>query len=200
VLILTTSGTKIINTINNVIGMVSDEKMQQALNESFAEASESLQHCENFFALLPTHCWSDKMLATFFNSWKATHLKMLAIYGLSCRLQRLAFTKDAQEREQLLLASAFNAETSHEDLGLDYEGVTHAALYEDLASSFLGNYPWQLDEYCLPQACDFKKWIYHNMVVNDIYKGLLTNMFSEIYKKSSEPKPLRLRLAARREP
>ncbi|KAB8332727.1 hypothetical protein SD80_019435 [Scytonema tolypothrichoides VB-61278] len=54
---------------------------------------------------------------------------MLPTYGLSCRLQRLAFIKDAQEREQLLLASAFNAETSHEDLGLEYEGVTHTALY-----------------------------------------------------------------------
>lgn len=161
--------------------MVSDEKLKQALSQSFLEASEALQHCENFFDLLPTHCWSSKMLATFFNSWKATHLKMLGIYSLSCRLQRLALTKDTQEREQLLLASAFNAETSHEDLGLDYEGVTHTALYEDFANSFLGNYPWQLDEYCLPQACDFKNWIYHNMVVDDISNGLFTNMFSEIY-------------------
>lgn len=171
----------IINTVNSIINTVSDEKLQQALSQSFGEASESLQHCEDFFELLPTHRWSNKILARVFNSWKATHLKMLAIYGLSCRLQRLALTKDAQEREQLLLAAAFNAETSHEDLGLDYEGVTHASLYEDLASSFLGNYPWQLDEYCVPQGRDFKQWIYHNMVVDDIYKGLLTNMFSEIY-------------------
>ncbi|MEH2184462.1 hypothetical protein [Nostoc sp.] len=175
------STSSIISTVSSIIDMVDDEKLKQALSQSFLEASEPLQHCESFFELLPTHCWSSKMLATFFYSWKATHLKMLAIYGLSCRLQRLALTRDSQEREQLFLASAFNAETSHEDLGLDYEGVTHAALYEDLANSFLGNYPWQLEEYCLPQARDFQKWIYHNMVVDDISQGLLTNMFSEIY-------------------
>jgi len=171
----------ILNTVTSIINMVSDEKLHQALSQSFSEGSGSLQKCENFFELLPTHRWSNKMLGTIFNSWKATHLKMLAIYGLSCRLQRLALTGDGQYREQLLLASAFNAQTSHEDLGLDYEGVTHAALYENLAGSFLGNYSWQLDEYCLPQACDFKQWIYHNMVVDDIYKGLFTNMFSEIF-------------------
>ncbi|KAF3884445.1 MULTISPECIES: hypothetical protein [Nostocales] len=78
--------------------------------------------------------------------------------------------------------TAFNPETSYEDLWLDYEGVTHAKLYEDLVGSFLGNSPWQFNEYCLPQTSDFQKWIYHNMVVDDIYKGLLTNIFSEIYK------------------
>ncbi len=171
----------ILSTVTSIINMISDEKLHQTLSQSFSEASESLQQCENFFQLLPTHGWSNKMLATIFNSWKATHLKMLAIYGLSCRLQRLALSRDGQHREQLLLASAFNAETSHEDLGLDYEGVTHAALYEDLAGGFLGNYPWQLDEYCLPQARDFKQWIYHNMVVDGIYQGLFTNMFSEIF-------------------
>lgn len=35
--------------------------------------------------------------------------------------------------------TAFNPETSYEDLWLDYEGVTHAKLYEDLVGSFLGN-------------------------------------------------------------
>ena len=171
----------ILSIVNNITNMISDEKLQQALSQSFSEEAESLQQVENFFELLPTHRWSNKMLARLFNSWKATHLKMLAIYGLSCRLQRLALTRDAQHREQLFLASALNAETSHEDLGLDYEGVTLAALYEELAGSFLGNYPWQLDEYCLPQARDFKQWIYHNMVVDGIYKGLFTNMFSEIF-------------------
>ena len=109
------SKSSILKTVTSIVNTVSDEKLQQALSQSFSEASESLQYCENFFELLPTHRWSNKMLARVFNSWKATHLKMLAIYGLSCRLQRLALTKDAQEREQLLLAAAFNAETSHED-------------------------------------------------------------------------------------
>ncbi|MBR8832785.1 MAG: hypothetical protein DSM106950_01755 [Stigonema ocellatum SAG 48.90 = DSM 106950] len=168
-------------TVTNVISMVSDEQLQHALTESFQEAASSVLKCENFFELLPTHRWSDKMLARIFNSWKATHTKMLAIHGLSYRLQRLTLGVEAQVKEQLLLASAYNTQTNHEDLGVDYGAKTYAELYKDLADSFLGNYPWQLEEYCLAQAREFKQWIYHNMVVDDIPKGLLTNMFSEIY-------------------
>ena len=169
------------NTAKSVIDIIPDKKLQDALTQAFEEAADSVRKCENFFQLIPTQRWSDKFLATFFSTWKATHLKMLAIYGLSCRLQRLALAADVQAREELMLSSAYNAETSYEDLGLDYEGVTHTQLYEDLASSFLGNYPWQLEEYCLPKAQEFKNWIYRNMVVGDITTGLLTNMFSEIY-------------------
>ena len=168
-------------TARSVIEIIPDQQLQDALTQAFEESSKSVRKCENFFEQLPSQRWSDKFLATFFGTWKATHLKMLAIYGLSCRLQRLALAADVPAREELLLSSAYNAETSHEDLGLDYEGVTHTQLYEDLASSFLGNYPWQLEEYCLPQAREFKNWIYRNMVVGDITTGLLTNMFSEIY-------------------
>ncbi|NEN95727.1 MAG: hypothetical protein F6K50_09350 [Moorea sp. SIO3I7] len=45
----------------------------------------------------------------------------------------------------------------------------------------MDNDSWQLEQYCLPKAREFKQWIYQNMVVNDIPKGLFTNMFSEIY-------------------
>ncbi|MEG4015773.1 MULTISPECIES: hypothetical protein [unclassified Microcoleus] len=168
-------------TASSIIDMVSDKKLQQALIESFSESQESVRKIEDCFALLPTYHWSNQLLAIFFNSWKATHLKMLAIYGLSCRLQRLALTKATPEREKLFFASAYNAETSYEDLGLDFQGQTHAELYDNLVSFFLGNFPWQLEEYCLPKAREFKKWIYQNMVVDDISTGLLSNMFSEIY-------------------
>ena len=168
-------------TATHVISLVSDEQLQQALIQSFSESQKSVKKIETCFALLPTYRWSNQLLAIFFNSWKATHLKMLAIYGLSCRLQRLALTKEIQEREKLLLASAYNAETSYEDLGLDFQGQTHAELYDNFATFFLGNFPWQLEEYCLPKAREFKKWIYQSMVVDDISTGLLSNMFSEIY-------------------
>lgn len=168
-------------TATSIISLVSDKQLQQALTQSFAEAGESVSKIENCFALLPTHHWSNQLLATFFNSWKATHLKMLAIYGLSCRLQRLAMAQEAPVREKLLIAGAYNAETSYEDLGLDFDGETHAELYDNLVRFFLGNFTWQLEEYCLPKAREFKTWIYQNMVVDDISKGLLTNMFSEIY-------------------
>lgn len=47
------STSSIISTVSNIINMVFDEKLQQALSQSFLEASEPLQHCENFFELLP---------------------------------------------------------------------------------------------------------------------------------------------------
>ena len=108
---------------------------------------------------------------------------MLAIYGLSCRLQRLAIKAEVNSsiREQFMLASAHNAETSYEDLGLDYGGATHAQLYNNFAQQLLGDFPWSLEKYCLPEAREFRGWIYENMVVSDVTIGLFTNMFSEIY-------------------
>ena len=106
---------------------------------------------------------------------------MLAIYGLSCRIQRLALSEDDEAREQLWIAAARNAETSYEDLGLDYDGVTHAALYDAMARSFVPSDAWQLEVNGLPAALEFKRWVYERMVVDDIPTGLLTNMFSEIY-------------------
>ena len=165
-----------------LIDMIADEQLRQCLITGFQEAEQSVVKIENFFTKLPKHHRAVPFLAHFFNSWKATHLKMLAIYGLSCRLQRLALTNDdSQVRQQLLLAGALNAETSYEDLGLDYEGQTHAELYNQFAHLFLDGHPWQLEQYCLPQAREFKQWIYHNMVVSNIPTGLFTNMFSEIY-------------------
>ena len=164
-----------------LIDMVADGQLRQSLVVSFQEAEESVVKIENFFAKVPTERRDFPFLAHFFNSWKATHLKMLAIYGLSCRLQRLALTDNCQVREQLLLAGALNAETSYEDLGLDFQGQTHAELYNQFADLFLDDYPWQLEKYCLPKAREFQQWIYYNMVVNDIPTGLFTNMFSEIY-------------------
>jgi hypothetical protein len=120
-------------------------------------------------------------LRTFASSWKATHLKMLAIYGLSCRLQRAADGAGAQDPSNLRLAAARNASTSYEDLGLDFDGHTHAELYEDFAEALTGGDLWVLRRYRLTEASQFSQWVYRNMVVEAIPDGLLTNMFSEIY-------------------
>jgi hypothetical protein len=131
--------------------------------------------------MLPSAVWSRDLLCTFAGSWKATHLKMLAIYGLSCRLQRTAERAEDLDRSNLYLAAARNAATSYEDLGLDFDGHTHAELYDDFAEALTGGDLWQLRKYRLPEAQQFCRWTYRKMVVEDIPDGLLTNMFSEIY-------------------
>ncbi|HYR27750.1 MAG TPA: hypothetical protein VEU30_04760 [Thermoanaerobaculia bacterium] len=155
--------------------------MREALGRSFSRAAASVEEIERCFELLPAKRWSEDTLSIFLQSWKATHLKMLAIYGLSCRIQRLALAETGEARELLWMAAAGNAETSHEDLGLDYGGVTHAALYDDLARSFVPGDTWQMESNGVPAAHEFKRWVYGKMVVDDVAAGLLTNMFSEIY-------------------
>lgn len=167
--------------VQPVISLVPELQLKAALEDSFSEARDAVGKIERCFHLLPAHRWSDDLLATFVRSWKATHLKMLAIYGLTCRLQRLAVEQEGDARDKLLTAGALNAETSYEDLGLDFDGHTHTELYETFASSFLPETPWQLDSYLVPEAAEFQQWIYRNMVVEDPALGLLTNMFSEIY-------------------
>jgi hypothetical protein len=136
---------------------------------------------EALFRVLPSSAWSTALLCTFAGSWKATHLKMLAIYGLSCRLQRAADGAEALDPSSLHVAAARNAATSYEDLGLDFDGHTHAELYDDFAEALTGGDLWALRRYRLPEAHRFSQWVYRNMVVGDISEGLLTNMFSEIY-------------------
>ena len=169
--------------ISEISGLISNQELSQALKESLVSGQGSIDKVEKCFSLLPERRWSKEKLAQFLNSWKATHLKMLAIYGLSCRLQRLAMnvSPDSASHRQLMLASAHNAETSYEDLGLDYGGETHGQLFNDLAGALVADYPWSLEKYCIPEAREFRGWIYQNMVVSDIKTGLLTNMFSEIY-------------------
>jgi len=168
-------------TAARVADLVTDRRLRDALTRSFTRAEASVEEIERCFELLPARRWSDDLLAVFLQSWKSTHLKMLAIYGLSCRIQRLALSSEGEAREQLWIAAARNAETSYEDLGIDYDGVTHASLYDDMARSFVPSDAWQMESNGLPAALAFKRWVYERMVVDDIPVGLLTNMFSEIY-------------------
>jgi hypothetical protein len=171
----------IIENARPLIDSIKDERLRDAVNESFSEAQKSVSSIEACFGALPSRRLTQAQMATFFGSWKATHLKMLAIYGLCCRLQRLAFDHKGEQREKLFIAGAKNGETSYEDLGLDADGHTHAELYDILAGSFVNDIPWQLERYCIAEAAEFKNWVYRKMVVDDLARGLMTNMFSEIY-------------------
>lgn len=167
--------------VDPVISLVPDATLRDTLRKAFSEEHAAVRKIEEFFQMLPQSAWSKDLLRTFAGSWKATHLKMLAIYGLSCRLQRTAGTAPDSGRSDLYLAAARNAETSYEDLGLDFDGHTHAELYDDFAGALTGDDCWQLRKYRLPEAHQFSQWVYRNMVVGPIPDGLLTNMFSEIY-------------------
>jgi hypothetical protein len=167
--------------VSPVISLVPSAELRDALRKVFLEEQAVVQDIEEFFRMLPLHAWSEDLLLTFACSWKATHLKMLAIYGLSCRMQRMAAVAQDPERSDFYLAAAKNASTSYEDLGLDYDGQTHAELYDTFAEALTGGDLWQLRKYRLSEAHQFSRWVYRNMVVEAIPDGLLTNMFSEIY-------------------
>jgi len=167
--------------VDPVIAFVPHVELRDTLYGAFSAEHVAVGIIEDFFSLLPSSAWSKELLRTFASSWKATHLKMLAIYGLSCRLQRLADAAVEPDRSTLYLAAARNAETSYEDLGLDFDGETHADLYENFADALTGDDSWQLRKYRLPEAHRFSRWVYRNMVVEPVADGLLTNMFSEIY-------------------
>lgn len=160
---------------------VPDASLRTALLEALDAERAALGAIDRFFRRLAEQPPSEDFLACYFNSWRETHLKMLAIYGLSCRLQRLAEEQGGAPGRALLEAAACNAKTSHEDLGLDYDGVTHAALYEDFAASFLPDDGWTLSRHRLPEARAFGRWVYRNMVVEPVEVGLLTNLLSEVY-------------------
>jgi hypothetical protein len=171
-----------LNTIvKPVISLLPQEDLRRELQNAFSEEHVAVEAIEEFFKIFPTAAWSRDLLCTFAHSWKSTHLKMLAIYGLSCRLQRSAHAATGPERSDFYAAAGHNAETSYEDLGLDFDGRTHAELYEDFAEGLIGDDSWTLRKYRLPEALRFSQWVYRNMVVEDIPVGLLTNMFSEIY-------------------
>ena len=124
--------------VDPVISLVPSLELRDSLRQAFSLEPAAVASIEEVFRVLPQSGWSGEVLQTFAGSWKATHLKMLAIYGLSCRLQRAAEGALDSDRSNLYLAAARNAATSYEDLGLDFDGHTHAELYEDFAEALTG--------------------------------------------------------------
>lgn len=159
---------------------VGESPLRTALVCALDRSAGELEAVEQFFEQLSRQPWSEEVFAPVVHSWKLTHLKMLAIYGVSCRLQRLA-AAEPEMRQDLLSAAARNAETSYEDLGLDYNAVTHGDLYDEFAASFAPSTPWQLARYATPEAEEFRRWVYRTMIVGDLELALLTNLFSEIF-------------------
>lgn len=163
---------------------VEDAQLKSAILNALDNKKAELEIIEDTFEKIGTRKWTEESFKMIFNAWKETHLKMLAIYGLSCRMQRIALETEDESinKDKLLLAGALNAETSYEDLGLDFDGETHTQLYHDLAESFVSDDSWMMSKYSTKEASAFKKYVYRNMVVaEDIQTGLFTNMFSEIY-------------------
>ncbi len=170
--------------IEPALTYVEDPKLKSALLNALSNKEAELALIEDTFEKIGSTKWTEDSFKKIFNAWKETHLKMLAIYGLSCRMQRIAIESEdpSIQKNELLMAAAMNAETSYEDLGLDFDGETHTQLYHDLAESFVSDDSWMLSKYATKEASAFKKYVYRNMVVaEDIQTGLFTNMFSEIY-------------------
>lgn len=168
-------------SIDPVVAELDDPIVREALPRALDASTEALAAIERCFAALPEAGHDPDARALFFNAWKATHLKMLAIYGLTCRLHRLAVDREGGVRDALFVAAHDTAATSHEDLGLDYDGHTHEAMYRDCVAAFLPDDGWMLARHALPEAEAFKRWVYRGMVVAPIEVGLACNLFSEIY-------------------
>jgi len=172
----------ILEMVQPVIEKVNDPDMQKALDNAFKGEIDALYQAENTFRLFTEQRLNKATSATFMKSWHSTHLKMLPIYGLSCRMQKMALLADEPQRSRLFFAAAHNAETSYEDLNLEGEyPFTHTELYDQLAATICGDDIWRRDQYCLSQAADFRRWIYSTMVNDSIDMGLFCNLFSEIY-------------------
>lgn len=169
-------------TTSPVVNAVSDAGLRDALWSALRAAEAELAQVEACFQRFAEQDWPAEQRRLFMKSWHHTHLKMLPIYGLSCRLHKRALEAGGEAREHYFMAAALNAETSYEDLAVETpEWRTHSELFDELADAVCGGDEWKLGRYCLPEAEAFRGWLYHNMVMGDIEAGLLSNLFSEIY-------------------
>lgn len=164
------------------IAAVDHEGLRGALESAFSRSADALRTIEATFQLFAERKYSQDINRAFMKSWHSTHLKMLPIYGLSCRLQQLAREATGEERDLLFTAASRNAETSYEDLNLEELGpLDHSELYERMASAICDGEDWKLDRFNVKSATQFKNWVRSNMLHQEIETGLLTNLFSEIY-------------------
>lgn len=168
--------------ITPVIESVQNLELRQALQSAFETEAYSLSIIEDSFNHFASQKQDKQTTYIFMRSWNSMHLKMLPIYGLTCRLQKLAMETEGENRDKYFMAAGYNAETSYEDLNLEKEYAhTHSELYEKLAKAVCGDDAWRQDHFCITEAADFRRWIYYNMVAEPIEIGLLTNLFSEIF-------------------
>lgn len=168
--------------IKPAIMAVPDQSLRAALLGSIDRHAATLAAITATFNRFAGRDWPLDVRRTFLRSWHDTHLKMLPIYGLTCRLNKLAEAAEGETRAAFFRAAARNAATSHEDLNLEWQfPATHTQLFDQLANTICDGDAWRLDRHCIDQAAAFKRWIYMSMVADPITTGLYTNMFSEIF-------------------
>ncbi len=170
------------DTMNEVLNLLPDSELKQTIIQSVEKKSDKFLLIEEAFKKVCTQKHPNETMNLFFNGWKATHLKMLPIYGTSCRLNELGMACDDKDAKIAYLeASAFNAKTSHEDLGMGFNAISHGQLYNEFAFSMLQSDTWQLSKYSTKEADDFSQWVYKSMLLEPIPYALCINMFSEFY-------------------
>lgn len=168
--------------MQEVAQMLPDGRIKEAISCAIASKAESFAIIENVFKKICSERYDDETMSVFLNAWKATHLKMLPIYGLSCRLNILGFeSSDDNNKLAYLEASAFNASTSHEDLGIGFDAISHGRLYDEFAYSLVKTDEWKLSKFDVQKANDFSQWIYKSMLLKPIPYALCINMISEFY-------------------
>ncbi len=176
------TGKSMLSMMNEVIAMLGEGKLKTALEKTINAKAERLAAVEDVFKRICSQKYLDSTINIFLNGWKATHLKMLPIYGLSCRLNTLGMENgNGATKLAYLEASAFNAQTSHEDLGLGFDAISHGRLYDDFAFSLTKSDEWKLSKYDTKEANEFSSWVYRSMLLKPIAYGLCINMFSEFY-------------------
>src|ERR1035438_5420467 len=153
------TSTSLTSIVDPVISLVPRAELRDTLRRAFSQEQAAVENIEEFFRMLPSSAWSSDLLCTFSGSWKATHLKMLAISGPSRLEEHTSEGAEDLDRSNLYLAAARNAATSYEDLGLDFDGHTHAELYDDFAEALTGGDRWQLRQYRIPEAHHFNQWV-----------------------------------------
>jgi hypothetical protein len=167
--------------MDEIISLLPASDIKKTLDKTMQSKADELSKIEKVFQKICSKKYSNKKMSLFLNAWKLTHLKMLPIYGLSCRLNMLGMEYDNEIKLAYLEASAYNAKTSHEDLGIGFNAISHGQLYDEFALSLVKKDKWKLEKYELPKAKDFSKWVYKSMLLNSIEYALCINMVSEFY-------------------
>lgn len=171
-----------LSMMNEVINMLPDSVLKTSIEKTINAKTDNFVVIEGIFRDICSQKYPDSSMNIFLNGWKATHLKMLPIYGLSCRLNTLGMeNQDEKIKLKYLESSAFNAQTSHEDLGLGFDAISHGKLYDDFAFSLTKSDEWKLSKYDTKEANEFSSWVYRSMLLKPIAYGLCINMFSEFY-------------------
>lgn len=171
-----------IEKMDEIITKLPPSDIRDTIDRTIRKKSDKLAVIEDVFRKICSKKYSDEKMALFFNAWKLTHLKMLPIYGLSCRLNTLGMEcEDERKKLSYLEASAYNAQTSHEDLGIGFDAISHGQLYDEFAYSILKSDEWKLSKYTIEKAEKFSKWVYNGMLLNPIPYALCINMISEFY-------------------